>query len=730
MVKRKQTIQQIGNYLVDHELGRGATSEVWLAHHAYLEHRFVAVKLLLSQDIETIQRFSSEANLLGRLQHPNIVQIYDHGLYDPYYYSILEYIQGNSLQALMDRMGKLHFADALGIFKQIAAALDYAHMQSIIHRDVSPGNVLVEEMTGRALLSDFGIAHDPQQNLTVNQRVMGTPGFWSPEHARSAKEVTNLSDIYSLGVILYVMLSGSLPWDTIPGPHNRVFEPPLPLKQRGVHTIPDEVDRVIRTMLATDPTKRFPSAQASVDELERIMQHHHATTQVYDMNQTASSQPASPLSQQSGATLQSGLPITGGFYARGVSPNAVEMVLGEHLIRTPIAQAHERAQALCQPDTIAALLNTWSKQGFRNGFFRRPMLGRLARLHRISSHNIYFYKLHVLYEQRGQPQTIEEPDYSARSFPLELEVNHWQVPLAPVQSFEDDAGDQVILPGSSRVVSCEQCDGKGKTVCPRCNGRQRITVTRTLPAQPLDKPEDNPDSTSPLQMRSASRRKQPANADLPMPTPSDTTTKASARPRTEQVVVPCPECEGRGGLPCKRCDAMGRLIQRKAFRWQRAARMLETHDDLSFTDATWLLRTCAIKEVYCERCIGDVRGTEQALYPEWSDIPGVQSLLEQAVEATGDETRILMSELTIGMLPVTEVTFDLGDAPKPNLKDKDQQTTAEQHKQDHLYTISICGFENVLPIDWRFLNWERVIFFWGSVFLLILVAVLGYFAFL
>lgn len=663
--------ERIGNYILEREIGRGATSEVWLARHAYLEQRQVAVKILMAQDREMIQRFNREANLISRLRHPHIVQILDYGYYAPFYCTVMEYVHGGSLGQLLERQRCLPLQEALQIFKQIASALDYAHQMNIVHRDVSPGNVLLEQATGRVLLTDFGIARELKHAITVPSSIMGTPGYWSPEHAHSAASVTHLSDIYSLGVVLYVMLSGDLPWDEVPGLPDRAFEPPLPLKQRGVTNLPPDIDRVIQIMLANDPARRFPTAQAAVEELERIFARHQIPTQVMPPEEAPD--------------------VRYPLHIDDTQQQAIEAALGPDLIRTPLTDAERRALALRQPGVIAALLDTWSAQGW----LRRAWLGRLARIHKVSSQNIYFYHLEVLYERRSPPVDLEEPDYDAREFPLEPERDRWQVILPPPQEFKPDAGGQVVLPGSARVISCSACGGKGKLVCKRCKGKQRVYVTRPVEVPPVEP---------------ASRQSgQQAAAITSATNPAVAMTSTTAVPRTERVLVPCPECAGHGGFTCERCQGTGRLVQRRVFTWQRRPANWFDHDELLEVDGQWLLDTCEMKEIYRER-------VSAACRPEWLQVPILADMVQEAQKGTDANTRIVLSEVAIGFIPISRVLFDLGQTP-------------EEPQEADLYHLTIYGFEHIIPPDWRFLNWERVIFICLTGFLLILVALFGFFAF-
>lgn len=327
---------QIGNYTLEREIGSGASSEVWLGRHAHLQDHVVAVKVCMSQDRETTRRFQREAAIAARLHHPSVAQLFDYGYSPPFFYTIMEYVEGGSLRAILERRHRLPLQEALAVFRQVASALDYAHGLGVVHRDVSPGNILLHQASGRALLTDFGIARDGSAPITVTQSIMGTPGYLSPEHARSATSVTHLSDLFSLGIVLYQMLSGELPWEEPPGlPEAPPFGPIIPLRERGVEGLPSDIDRVLRTMLAIDPAGRFPSASVAVEELDRICKRHEMATQiVVGRGRT----PALPEPVQ----LQTG----------GVEPNPVETVLAADLVRGPIDRAHRRAAELGAPAAL------------------------------------------------------------------------------------------------------------------------------------------------------------------------------------------------------------------------------------------------------------------------------------------------------------------------------------------------------------------------------------------
>src|SRR5215218_2510328 len=328
--------QRIGNYQLERQIGKGGMSEVWLGRHRSLENRLIAIKLLLSQDSEWIERFTREANITSRLRHEHIVQIFDHGYQPPYHYTIMEYVVGGALRGLIRPHQPLPLDQALYVLRSAGTALDYAHAHGVIHRDVSPGNILVEADTGRVLLTDFGIARESgKAGMTTISKVMGTPGYLSPEHASSAASVTHLSDIYGLGVVLFEMLSGSLPWNHYPGMPDSsggLFDTPLPLKSRGVQGMPADIDRVLQTMLAVDPAKRYPTAQAAIEEFDRVLARHTSPTQVIT--------PVGGAGKVDERAAKDGRPALLPLI-QVVEPHPVENALGPDLLKGPMQEARK-----------------------------------------------------------------------------------------------------------------------------------------------------------------------------------------------------------------------------------------------------------------------------------------------------------------------------------------------------------------------------------------------------
>ncbi len=655
------TLQSIGNFAIDRQIGKGGMSEVWLAHHRSLANRQVAVKLLLSQDEEWVERFTREAELTSRLHHPNIVQIYDHGYHPPFHYTVMEYVPGGALRNVLEQRKPLPLDLALHIFRYAGDALDYAHSQGVTHRDVSPGNILIEQSTGRVLLTDFGIARESgKASVTTVNKVMGTPGYLSPEHASSATAVTHQSDIYSLGVVLYEMIAGRLPWDHLPGMPDETggpFLPPKPLREVGVQSVPADFDRVMQALLSVDPSKRYSSVQAAVQDIERVLSRHTSKTQIVSSGSTA------------GGAAQS-------IAAPSVAPlselHPVEIALGVDLLKGPLQEADQHIAALT-PQAIRHILDDWSAKSR----LRRPLLGRQANIHRITHTNVYFYTLEVLYESRAPIKTDEEPDYAAAPVPLEREVDRWSVELPMPSGFDDEKGDSVRLPGSTRVIACPECSGVGKRPCPRCKGQGRVkrAVTNSPPPPPAtDKPPEDA-------------------------APGDKATAVAVPAKKTTSLVPCPECGGAGGIRCERCDGVGRLLEKKTTTWRRWAETFGGYDDLPNLDEQWLRKNCQMAEVYRERQLKDVR-------PEWLQVPELKALIETMQARWDADTRIALSEVSVSFIPITEIVFDLGDEPVASDPDAEDTDAAPQPT---LYSWYIYGFENKLPNDWRFLNWDRVL---------------------
>ena len=260
-------------YTLVEPLGSGGMAEVYLAHDEVLD-REVALKILRGQyadDEEFVERFRREAQSAAGLSHPNIVSIYDRGRSeDGAYYIAMEYVPRGTLKDRISRDGALEPGMAAGVALQIADALQAAHESGVIHRDIKPQNVLITK-TGDIKVTDFGIARATSSLLTATSAVLGTAGYMSPEQAMG-EPVGQGSDLYSLGVILYEMLTGDIPFRAeSPIAQAMMHVNERPRSPREVNPeVPEPLDALTLKLLAKDPEDRYPSATALANDLERI----------------------------------------------------------------------------------------------------------------------------------------------------------------------------------------------------------------------------------------------------------------------------------------------------------------------------------------------------------------------------------------------------------------------------------------------------------------------------
>jgi serine/threonine protein kinase len=268
----------LGRYRVLDELGRGAMGAVYRAQDPLIE-REVAIKTLLPElpaDIlaEVRERFLREARSAGRLNHPNIVTIFDVGEQDGVAYIAMELLEGRSLQQMLRSQSRLAPATAADIAAQVADALDHAQRFGIVHRDVKPANVMVAA-SGRCKLTDFGIAYVPTSTMTQTGEALGSPRYMSPEQVAGVP-VDGRSDLFSLGVVLYEMLAGRNPFqresDTTPLAimHRISVEAHAPVRSLDP-TIPAAFDRILGRALAKKPQDRYPRASDMAAELRQAM---------------------------------------------------------------------------------------------------------------------------------------------------------------------------------------------------------------------------------------------------------------------------------------------------------------------------------------------------------------------------------------------------------------------------------------------------------------------------
>lgn len=256
-----------GQYRILRLLGSGGMGAVYLARDLTLE-REVAIKVVkpAAGSANVYDRFRREAKTAAQLSHPNIVPLHAFGSVDGMPYFVMGYVRGESLAERLRREGKLSEAEARRILADVALALDHAHRQGVVHRDVKPDNVLLEDATGRALLTDFGVAKSMSRGETLTQHgsVIGTPHYMSPEQAAGRGDIDGRSDIYSLGVMGYAMLAGRLPFDGKSAADvlsKHITQDPPALRSLAP-TISESTLQVIERCLAKDPAKRWQDAHA------------------------------------------------------------------------------------------------------------------------------------------------------------------------------------------------------------------------------------------------------------------------------------------------------------------------------------------------------------------------------------------------------------------------------------------------------------------------------------
>lgn len=263
-----------GRYELIEKIGEGGMAIVYKAKCRLL-NRYVAIKILrpeFTKDEQFVENFRRESQAAAGLSHPNIVSVYDVGQEGNIHFIVMELVEGKTLSELIEEKGRLDYKEAINITRQVASALSLAHKNQIVHRDIKPHNILITN-TGVAKLADFGIAKAVSASTIIggNNKVMGSVHYFSPEQARGAY-VDERSDIYSLGIVLYEMLTGKVPFDgdnpiSIALMH---INDPMPPVSAEVPGIPPQLEKII--MKATDKyqTNRYRTADEMIEDLDNI----------------------------------------------------------------------------------------------------------------------------------------------------------------------------------------------------------------------------------------------------------------------------------------------------------------------------------------------------------------------------------------------------------------------------------------------------------------------------
>ncbi|MCC7448068.1 MAG: protein kinase [Anaerolineae bacterium] len=273
--------EAVGPYRITDQLGQGGMATVYRAYHANLD-RYVAIKVLhaaFKQDPNFLARFRREAQIIAKLEHPGIVPVYDYSEHNGEPYLVMKFVEGETLKARLAKR-PLKLDEVLRVMTTVGAALTYAHERGILHRDIKPSNILIER-DAAPYIADFGLARIASAGeSTMSQDMMlGTPQYISPEQAQGLQDLDAGTDIYSLGVVLYELVVGRVPF-TADTPyaivHDHIFSP-LPLPSKVNPQVPPAVETVLLKALAKSPSDRYRSAVEMVDAFREAVRASNLT---------------------------------------------------------------------------------------------------------------------------------------------------------------------------------------------------------------------------------------------------------------------------------------------------------------------------------------------------------------------------------------------------------------------------------------------------------------------
>src|SRR5512134_486854 len=296
--------ENVGPYRIIEQLGQGGMATVFKASHASLD-RYVAIKVLhpaFGEEPSFEARFQREARLVAKLEHPNIVPIYDYAEHEKRPYLVMKFIEGETLKARLDR-GPLTSKEILSVAEAVGSALAYAHKRNVLHRDIKPSNVLVAE-DGQIYLADFGLARIAQlgESTLSGDMIIGTPQYISPEQAMGVNDLDERTDLYSFGVMLYEMVVGKVPFNAdtpFSVIHDHIYTP-LPLPHSVNPQVPEAVERVLLKALAKDRLDRYETVDEMVAAFKDAWNQGVVPTQVSLANR-ATIQQAAQAAEAAGA---------------------------------------------------------------------------------------------------------------------------------------------------------------------------------------------------------------------------------------------------------------------------------------------------------------------------------------------------------------------------------------------------------------------------------------------
>lgn len=283
MLSRGQKINE--RYEIIKTIGEGGMANVYLANDTILDRK-VAIKVLrgdLSNDEKFIRRFRREALSVSNLSHPNIVEVYDVGEEEENYYIVMEYIEGKTLKQLLQKRGALTLTEVIDIMSQLTDGLSHAHEAYIIHRDIKPQNIMIED-NGLVKITDFGIAMALNSTqLTQTNSVMGSVHYLPPEQA-NGKGSTVKSDIYSLGILMYELLTGSVPFkgDNAVEIALKHMKEKIPSIRKQNPTIPQSIENIVLKATAKNPKNRYDTVREMYNDLQTAMERDNEKRLVYE----------------------------------------------------------------------------------------------------------------------------------------------------------------------------------------------------------------------------------------------------------------------------------------------------------------------------------------------------------------------------------------------------------------------------------------------------------------
>jgi serine/threonine protein kinase len=596
---------ELRDYRLHARIGDEELATVYAATHLTLDHA-VEVHILRRTDWISASRFQLAARLGAHLSHPNLVPVRDAG-HDDHYgdYLVTPTLDAQPLHLLLEN-GPLEPVLALRIATHIAAALDYLHSEQVFHRDVQPNNILLSSQ-GIAYLTSLSLASSPDTPdlSSIDEADYLTP-YSAPEQHLDQGEAAPALDIYSLGAVLYHMLSGEIP----PAPGT---EPPT-LASQDPNLAP--VDPILQRMMALQPEERFGSAGESITVLRRAMRGY--IDQATDDMEESRWEPVAewlenPLETILGSVLPDVPPALPDAEAPPIEQEDAEQPAPAppssrgalHDFQEYLHRSRARADKLHRADTIRRLLTRWS----RKGFFRRPALGQIIQLEQIVSYNIYFYELRTLYETRTQPETrqrIQQQDDQSTTLPP---PDLWDIIVPDTEPFAEVRTQELVVPNSTSVLTCPTCGGTAEINCEACEGSGTVERLRKV---------RNPDGS------------------------------------TSQEALPeqCSACRGCGKLTCAACQGTGSLVQEDIFTWSRRALLWENTDDI---EGLPRLALNARTEPVCSAPIDPYKG-------HWHSVAPLDALLQSAIASVEDaNTHIIAAELQIRGVPITEVDYLLND---------------------------------------------------------------------